>query len=93
MTWRTGDGGTALVFILFHQAILAHWFDVGAHPAHKDKVVNYLLEQRVLNDFIDGLAFSLWYHLAFPPSPSPFFRQKARPATHRKTEKKRQLAD
>jgi hypothetical protein len=41
LTWRTGDGGTALVFILFHQTILAHWFDEGTHPAQKDKVVNY----------------------------------------------------
>jgi hypothetical protein len=66
LTWRTGDGGTALVFILFHQAILAHWFDEGAHPAQKDIVVNYLIEQRVLNDFIEDLAFSPLYHLASP---------------------------
>ncbi len=44
-------------------------------PCTQDKVVNYLLEQRVLNDFIDDLAFSLLYHFGFSPTPFPLFRQ------------------
>ncbi len=34
-TWRAGDGWTALVLLLLHQAVLAHRLDEGANPAQE----------------------------------------------------------
>jgi hypothetical protein len=50
-----------------------------------------------IDGFIEGQAFSPSNDVTPRPPPPPppfsFFRQKARPATHRKTEKEGQLAD
>ncbi len=44
--------------------------------------------------FIEGQAFTRWYDSPpRPPQPPPPPRKHARPATHRKTEKERQLVD
>ncbi len=43
--------------------------------------------------FLEDHAFSPLYDLAPTPPPSPLSRQQARPATHRKTKKERELVD
>ncbi len=40
-----------------------------------------------------GFLFVVWFGYSMHPNPLPVFRQQPRPATHRKTEKERQLAD
>ena len=32
LTWRTGDGGAALVLGLLHHAVLTNWLDKWTHP-------------------------------------------------------------
>jgi hypothetical protein len=40
LTWRTGDGGTALVLLFLHQTVLANWLDERADS--KEKTVNVI---------------------------------------------------
>jgi hypothetical protein len=50
------------------------------------------MAQRVLNDY-RGPGFLAVVLFGSSPTPSPLSRQLARSATHRKTEKERQVAD
>lgn len=35
LTWRTGNGGAALVLSLLHHAVLTNWLDKWTHPRKK----------------------------------------------------------
>ena len=40
LTWRTGDGGAALVLVLLHDTVLPNWFDERTNPeTHHDGMI------------------------------------------------------
>ena len=39
LTWRTGDGGAALVLLLLHDTVLPNWFDERTNPGTGDNMM------------------------------------------------------
>ena len=50
LTWRTGDGGAALVLVLLHHTVLPNWFDERTNPGTGDNMMTWSdgWERRIL---------------------------------------------